>query len=211
MALSTAQRYPLMAITQNSGPLPHVIQVKRLCDAGVKWIQLRMKDTPYQLWLDTAREASKICKDSGTIFIVNDSVEIALEVDADGVHLGRTDLEWREARRLIGPDKILGGTVNYIHEAQKAVQAECMDYVGVGPLRFTQTKKELAPLQGYEGICQLIQNLHTIPAWAIGGIEVSDVALCRDLGAAGTAVCSALLRNDRINENVNRFLEAWPF
>ncbi|MEI6589505.1 MAG: thiamine phosphate synthase [Verrucomicrobiota bacterium] len=209
MALSISQRYPLMAITQHGGPLAQEEQVKKLCAAGVKWIQLRMKDAPYQQWLDTARIAAKICKDHGTIFIVNDNVQIALEVDANGVHLGRTDLEWREARRLIGPDKILGGTVNYIHEAEKAAKAGCMDYVGVGPLRFTRTKKELAPLQGYDGIRQLIQNLGSIPAWAIGGIEVSDVPLCRDLGAAGTAVCSALLRNDTVKENVAAFLKAW--
>jgi thiamine-phosphate pyrophosphorylase len=210
MSLPHSKRYPLMAITQHGGPLPQEEQVKKLCAAGVKWIQLRMKETPYPQWLETARVAAKICKDHGTIFIVNDSVDIALEVKADGVHLGRTDLEWKEARRKIGPAMILGGTVNYIHEAHKAVQAGCMDYVGVGPLRFTRTKKELAPLQGYDGIRQLIQTLGDIPAWAIGGIEVPDLPLCRDLGAAGTAVCSALLRNDTVTENVSAFLKAWP-
>src|SRR6202012_3518650 len=113
------------------------------------------------------------------------------EVGADGVHLGRTDLAWAEARRRIGPDLILGGTVNYDWEAEKAARAGCLDYVGVGPLRFTRTKKELAPLQGWDGLARLIGILGEIPAWAIGGIEADDLPRVHALGAAGAAVCSA--------------------
>jgi thiamine-phosphate pyrophosphorylase len=135
---------------------------------------------------------------------------MALEVGADGVHLGRTDLDWTEARRRLGPDRILGGTVNYLHEAEKAVRAGCLDYVGVGPLRFTRTKKELAPLQGFEGIAALISILGELPAWAIGGIEPADLPRLRALGAAGTAVCSAFWRDGAVDRNVAAFLAAWP-
>jgi thiamine-phosphate pyrophosphorylase len=144
------------------------------------------------------------------VCIINDSVDIALEAGADGAHLGRTDLDWKDARQRLGPDRILGGTVNYIWEAEKAAEAGCLDYVGVGPLRFTRTKKELAPLQGYDGIRGLLAILGDIPAWAIGGIEVADVRPLRELGVTGVAVCSALLRDDRIDENVRAFLDAWP-
>ena len=210
MALDPARRFPLMAITQSGGPISQADQAAQLCAAGVRWIQLRMKDTPPDIWLAAAREVAAICRSHGVICIINDSVDIALEVGADGAHLGRTDLDWREARRRLGPERILGGTVNYASEARKAVEAGCLDYAGVGPLRFTRTKKELSPLQGYEGIRDLVGILGPIPAWAIGGIEAADVPVLRGLGAAGVAVCSALLRNGTVDGNVRAFLEAWP-
>ena len=210
MALDPARRFPLMAITQHGVALGHAEQVRRLCAAGVRWVQLRMKDTPRAAWLAAAREAVAACRAHGAVCIVNDSVEIALESGADGVHLGRLDLEWRQARRQLGPDRILGGTVNTEADAQRAVAAACLDYVGVGPLRFTRTKKELAPLRGFDGIRTLVTMLPGLPAWGIGGVEVADVAPLRALGVAGTAVCSALLRGDTINENVAAFQAAWP-
>jgi thiamine-phosphate pyrophosphorylase len=211
MALDPSRRFPLMAITQNGVEMGHAEQAARLCAAGVRWIQLRMKDAAPAAWLATAREVAATCRAHGAICIINDSVEFAVEAGADGVHLGRTDLDWREARKRLGPDKILGGTVNYLWEAEKAARVGCLDYVGVGPLRFTRTKKELAPLQGYEGIRSLLAILDGIPGWAIGGIEVGDVAILREIGVAGTAVCSALLRGGTIDANVKAFLEAWPF
>ncbi len=210
MALDPSRRFPLMSITQNGVAMGHAEQAARLCAAGVRWIQLRMKDAPRDAWLSTAREVAATCRAHGAICIINDSVDIALEVGADGAHLGRTDLDWTEARRRLGPDRILGGTVNYAWEAERAVKAGCLDYVGVGPLRFTRTKKELAPLQGFEGIRTLVGILGGIPAWAIGGIEVADLPELRRTGVAGTAVCSALLRGGAVNENVRAFLDAWP-
>jgi thiamine-phosphate pyrophosphorylase len=196
MALDLSRRFPLMAITQDGAALGHAEQVRLLCAAGVRWVQLRMKNAPREAWLATAREAVSHCRAHGAVCIVNDSVDIALEAGADGVHLGRLDLEWREARRRLGAQLILGGTVNYDADAQRAAAAGCLDYVGVGPLRFTRTKKELAPLRGCDGIRSLVALLPGIPAWAIGGV--------------GTAVCSALQRDDRIDQNVRAFLEAWP-
>lgn len=210
MALAPSRRLPLMAITQHGSPRPHAEQAARLCAAGLRWIQLRMKDAPRDLWLEQARAVARICREHGAVCIINDSVDLALEVGADGAHLGRTDLDWKEARRRLGPDRILGGTVNYAHEAEKAVRAGCMDYVGVGPLRFTRTKRELAPLQGFDGIANLISILGDIPAWAIGGIEASDLPRIQALGAAGAAVCSAFWRDDAVERNVQAFLAAWP-
>jgi thiamine-phosphate pyrophosphorylase len=205
--LDPSRRFPLMAITQNAGPLGHAEQARLLCAAGVRWIQLRMKDEPRDSWLATAREVAGICRAHGAVCIVNDSVEIAIESLADGVHLGRTDLEWTEARRLLGPGRIVGGTVNYLHEAEKAAAAACLDYVGVGPLRFTRTKKELAPLQGHDGIRALVSRLGGIPAWAIGGVEAADVPALRQAGVAGVAVCTALLRNGAVDANAAAFYE----
>lgn len=199
-----------MAITQNGIALGHAEQAERLCAAGVRWIQLRMKETPPGAWLATAAQVAATCRSHGAVCIINDSVDIALEVGADGAHLGRTDLDWREARRRLGPSRLLGGTVNYLEEADKAVRSDCLDYVGIGPLRFTRTKKELAPLQGFDGIRALLARLGALPAWAIGGIEVADLPTLRAAGAAGAAVCSALLRDGAIAGNVRAFLDAWP-
>jgi thiamine-phosphate pyrophosphorylase len=211
MALDPSRRFPLMCITQDLGPMPPVEQAARLCSAGARWIQLRMKGAPQDEWLAAAHKVVAICRNYGAICIINDSVEIALQTGADGAHLGHKDMDWIEARRLLGPDRILGGTVNRTHEAEKAARAGCLDYVGVGPLRFTRTKKDLAPLQGFDGIRTFLSVLGGIPAWAIGGIELGDVPEIRAMGAAGVAVCSALLRNGTINENVGAFLNAWPF
>ncbi|HEX3729568.1 MAG TPA: thiamine phosphate synthase [Opitutaceae bacterium] len=210
MALPLARRFPLMAITQQGSSRPHAEQAERLCAAGVRWIQLRMKEAPRDLWLEQARAVAQTCRAHGAVCIINDSVDLALEAGADGVHLGRTDLDWTEARRRLGPGRILGGTVNYPHEAEKAVRAGCMDYVGVGPLRFTRTKQELAPLQGFDGIANLISILDGIPAWAIGGIETADLPRLHALGAAGAAVCSAFWRDGAVDRNVADFLAAWP-
>jgi thiamine-phosphate pyrophosphorylase len=209
VALPPTRRFPLMSITQSGVPMGHAEQAARLCAAGVRWIQLRMKDAPKAAWLATAHEVAATCREHGAVCIINDSVDIAIEVGADGAHLGRTDLDWREARERLGPERILGGTVNYDWEAERAVKAGCLDYVGVGPLRFTRTKKELAPLQGFDGIRALLKTLKGIPAWAIGGIETADVPALREIGVTGVAVCSALLRDGRIDENVRGFLDQW--
>jgi len=209
MALEPSKRFPLMSITQNGVAMGHAEQAARLCAAGVRWIQLRMKDAPREVWLATAREVAATCRTHGAVCIINDNVDIAIEVGADGVHLGRTDLDWCEARQRLGPERILGGTVNYTWEADRAVKAGCLDYVGVGPLRFTRTKKELAPLQGFDGVCALLKILDGIPAWAIGGIETVDVRPLREIGVTGVAVCSALLRDGRVDQNVREFLDAW--
>jgi thiamine-phosphate pyrophosphorylase len=210
MALDPSNRFPLMAITQSGIDLGHVEQVEALCAAGVRWIQLRMKEVASEARLAAAGRAAAVCRDCCAILIVNDSVEVALEVGADGVHLGRTDLDWREARARLGPDRILGGTVNYVADAERAVRAGCLDYIGVGPVRFTRTKKELAPIQGFEGAKALSARVPGVPAWAIGGLEASDLPALRAAGFAGAAVCSALFRGGKVAENVRVFLEGWP-
>jgi thiamine-phosphate pyrophosphorylase len=140
---------------------------------------------------------------------VNDSVEIALGCGADGVHLGGQDGSWRDARRLLGPDRIVGGSMNRPDDARRAVAAGCLDYVGVGPLRFTATKTDLSPLLGFEGTREIIALLRGVPAWVIGGVEASDAGQLRRTGAAGVAVSSSLYRGGRIEENLRDFLEAW--
>ena len=209
MSLDIAQRHPLMCLTQDALPLSHEEQARRLCAAGARWIQLRMKNAERARWLATARVVVTICRAQGAVCVINDDVEIAIASDAHGVHLGKRDLGWREARRRLGPEKILGGTVNDVIDASHAMAADCLDYVGVGPWRFTSNKKNLAPVLGPDGVRALVAQLDGLPAWAIGGIEAADLAAVRASGATGAAFSTALFRDGRVEDNVRGLAAAW--
>lgn len=209
MSLSAAQFHPIMCITQDNLAFSHLEQAKRLCGAGAKWIQLRMKNAAAETWLNTAVAVVDVCHAYGAVCIVNDHLEIAVGSGADGVHLGRKDGDWREARRELGPRLILGGTVNNSEDARKAVNADCLDYVGIGPWRFTATKGNLSPILGPEGVSTLVRQLDGLPAWAIGGIEGADLPRVRATGAVGAALSSALFRGGNIEDNYHDLLAAW--
>src|SRR5258708_32494788 len=159
MPLNSAQQFPLMAITQDGLSLSHSEQTEQLCAAGVRWVQLRMKKAEPNHWLTTARAFVAICQDYQAISIINDSVDIALETGADGVHLGKLDLDWITARQRLGPDHLIGGTGNNAEDADRARQAQCLAYVGLGPLRFTQHKENLAPILAFDGVVASAKRL----------------------------------------------------
>jgi thiamine-phosphate pyrophosphorylase len=207
--LDRGQQFPLMCLTQDGLEVPHVDQARRLCGAGAKWIQLRIKNAQPRLWIETAAAVAKVCHAYDAVCIVNDSVDVALAAAADGAHLGARDEDWAEARRRLGPKMILGGTVNHASDALQAAAVNCLDYVGVGPWRFTPNKKNLAPVLGADGVRRLVAQLDGLPAWAIGGIEAADLPAVRATGATGAAVSSALFRGGRIEENFRALLAAW--
>jgi thiamine-phosphate pyrophosphorylase len=209
MPLDANDFFPVMCLTRDGDGIGHGAQAARLCAAGARWIQLRMKESPRASWPAEAAAASRECRRRGALLIVNDSVDVALESGADGVHLGSLDGGWREARRRLGTGPILGGTVNNIEDARRAVDSGCLDYAGVGPLRFTKTKGNLSPILGLEGVRAVLGELQGIPAWVIGGVEPTDLPALRGAGAAGVAVSSALHRGGRIEENLREFLDAW--
>ncbi|MDX2186885.1 MAG: thiamine phosphate synthase [Opitutaceae bacterium] len=208
MALDPTLRPPLMAITQDNARWSHLEQVHRLLAAGVTWIQLRMKASDEGSRLETAREAARSCRAANAVLIINDSVDLALESGASGVHLGRTDGDWVEARNRLGEQRILGGTINFPDDAERARSAGCLDYVGVGPWRFTSTKLKLAPVLGPEGIAPLLQVLRPLPAWLIGGVLPADMPRVRALGATGAAVSSGLIQED-VEASVSAYLRSW--
>jgi thiamine-phosphate pyrophosphorylase len=198
-----------MCLTQDGVGISHAEQASRLCAAGARWIQLRMKDAPRAAWLAEAAAAADACRGAGAILVVNDSVEIALASGADGAHVGGPGADWRWARRRLGPDRILGGTVNSSDDARRAVASGCLDYAGVGPFRFTPTKRNLTPVLGMDGVRALVAGLGAIPAWVIGGVMPGDLAALRAAGAAGAAVSSGLYVGGRIAENLRAYLDAW--
>ncbi len=199
-----------MCLTQDGVGLTHAEQARRLCAAGARFVQLRMKGAGRDAWLGEAREAARACRDAGALLIVNDSIEIAVESGADGVHLGGKDGDWRDARARLGAGPIIGGSINGAEDARRAVASGCLDYVGVGPFRFTQTKTDLSPVLGIEGTRNLIEALGALPAWVIGGITPVDLPELRAAGARGVAVSSFLYRGGRITENFRALAAAWP-
>ena len=201
---------PVMCLTMDGLPLSHADQARALVAAGAGWVQLRMKNAEFDVWLATAREVVSICHEGGALCTINDNVEIALASDADGVHLGKLDEDWVAARDRLGPEKLLGGTVNNADDARRASSARVLDYVGIGPLRFTTTKQKLAPVLGLEGIAALLPFLDGLPAWAIGGVLPADLPALRRSHLAGVAVSSSLYTQSQVSMNLSAFTAAWP-
>jgi thiamine-phosphate pyrophosphorylase len=165
------------------------------CQGGVRWVQLRAKNLPAAEWQQRALDVQAVCRRHGATFIINDNPALALEIGADGVHLGQQDMPPAEARALLGPDFIIGGTANTFGHVKKLVAAG-VDYIGLGPFRFTTTKEKLSPILGLAGYQQLLaQNWaagFAVPIVGIGGIELADVAALRAAGLHGVAVAGAI-------------------
>src|ERR1700743_2428465 len=147
-------------------------QIEAACRAGMRLIQLRMKEATHAESLEGSMEAMKICGKWGSRLIINDRVEVAAAVDAHGVHVGKEDLPVREARRLLGKGKIVGGTANTIADIREHA-AGGADYIGLGPYRYTTTKKKLSPILGLEGFRRVTAEMAgmgiTLPVYAVGG------------------------------------------
>lgn len=163
---------------------------------GADCIQLREKELSSRELLETGRLLRRITAENNIRFIVNDRLDIALAVDADGVHLGQDDLPIDVARRLLGPEKIIGIST---HDAQEAIAAEKAgaDYIGVGPIKATQSKSDAAPAIGLEGVQEIRRHV-SLPIVAIGGIKQDDVAGIIRSGANGIAVISAIIGADDV-------------
>lgn len=135
------------------------------------------------------------CTVYDAVFIVNDHAAVAEAVEADGVHLGLGDMPVARARAILGPGKIVGGTANTLEDVYRRVAERC-DYVGLGPFRFTSTKKNLSPILGLEGYQAIIAGLKdaglSIPLYAIGGIRITDIPGILKTGVYGVAVSGLL-------------------
>lgn len=164
---------------------------------GCRWVQLRMKEASYDEIKSVAIEAQQLCHDAGATFIIDDHVELVKELHADGVHLGMKDMPIADARRLLGPDFIIGGTANTIDDVRLHYTAGA-SYIGCGPFRFTTTKKGLAPILGLEGYHDIMQAMTAegirLPVVAIGGITAEDIPDIIRTGIDGVAVSGTVLR-----------------
>ena len=165
------------------------------CRGGVRWVQLRVKGLPAAEWRQRALDVQAVCRHHGATFIVNDNPALALEIGADGVHLGQQDMPPAEARALLGPGFIIGGTANTFADIEGLVAAG-VEYIGLGPFRFTTTKEKLSPILGLAGYTNVLAQCRTAgfttPIVGIGGVELTDVAALQAAGLHGVAVAGAI-------------------
>ena len=189
---------PLQYISQGKTAAAQLHNISEALDGGCKWIQLRFKNTPPSEVLELAEQVKVKCRTYDAILIVNDHAAVAKAVDADGVHLGLADMEVVEAREILGPDKIIGGTANTLWDVLKRVEEGCR-YVGLGPLRFTPTKEKLSPTLGIPGYMAILSCLKqrgaSIPIYAIGGIIPEDIPGLLETGVYGVAVSGIITRH----------------
>ena len=175
--------------------------VQQAVAAGVEVIQYRCKDGSSAELYAEALALKKICH--GTLFIVNDRVDIALAVEADGVHLGQDDLPLPVARKLLGPGKTIGLSVNSVTEAMQA-QSLGADYLGVGPIYSTLTKLDAGPPVGIELIRQ-IKSAVKLPVVAIGGITLANVAEVVQAGADCVCAISAVVGSEDVTSEITKY------
>lgn len=161
---------------------------------GATVLQFREKRAPGRALYETALRLRRLCATFGVPFIVDDRVDIALAVDADGVHVGPEDLPVAVARRLLGPHRIVGASAGNVEEAVRAME-EGADYLGVGPVYATATKPDAGEAIGLEGLRRIVQAVR-IPVVGIGGITLPRVEEVILAGAAGVAVISAVAASE---------------
>lgn len=199
-------------ITHHAALYTYMDSAALVLQGGCKWIQLRMKDEPYTAVLETAINMKSLCKKYDARFIIDDHVSIAMAVGADGVHLGKNDMPVTEARKILGSHYIIGGTANTFDDLKSLVN-EGIDYAGIGPFRFTETKKNLSPVLGLEGYKNIIsrckdENIR-IPFVAIGGITVEDIPQLIKVGVPGIALSSTILQANDPVEETRKIIQAF--
>ncbi len=163
--------------------------VEKALQGGVTLLQLREKGMNTKDFIKSAEEIKAVCKKYNVPLIINDNIDVALAADADGVHLGQSDMGIAEARRILGKTKIIGATAKTVYQAQKA-ESEGADYLGSGAVFGTSTKHD-AKKMDIETLKSITGSVH-IPVAAIGGITSDNVLLLRGTGIAGAAVVSGI-------------------
>lgn len=167
--------------------------VDSVLESGATLLQIREKELDDSDLIDEARELKKVCEAHRVPCIVNDRIEAALAADADGVHVGQSDICGRDIRAMIGPDRILGITARTVEQA-KAAEAAGADYIGTGAVFSSSTKKDAVdmPIEEFRRIVDAV----SIPVVAIGGINAGNAARLKGCGAAGIAVVSGIFRSE---------------
>lgn len=207
MSFDTALRFLLpkiYPITDRSlSGLTHAEQVRRLIDAGARLIQIREKQLPSGAFFEDAAAAVELGRRSGVTILINDRVDAAMLLGADGVHLGQADLPPAKARELLGPAAIIGFST---HDPAQITAAALLpiNYVAFGPIFPTSTKSDLEPLSGLEGLTAARRLAAEMPLVAIGGIWHQNILSVLKSGADSAAVISAVARNGEISPNFAR-------
>ncbi|GHT23916.1 thiamine-phosphate synthase [Bacteroidia bacterium] len=189
----------LLFITHRTERYSYLQSVEIALQGGCRRIQLRMKDASPEEVEQTGRQALTLCAHYGAELYIDDYVDVCKNLGATGVHLGKTDMSPSLARRTLGGHFIIGGTANAFEDIAR-LYAEEVDYIGLGPFRFTRTKKNLSPVLGLAGyrdlLAQCRQAAIHLPVVAIGGVTIADIPDLMRTGVAGVAMSSAILSAD---------------
>ena len=199
----------LQFISHYSERYSYLDSIRLALQGGCRWIQLRMKDATDDEVRPIAIAAQQMCREAGATFIIDDRVELVRELHADGVHLGKNDMPIIEARRILGPDFIIGGTANTFDDVKLHYDSSA-DYIGCGPFRFTTTKQKLAPVLGLDGYRSIVSQMRAaninIPIVAIGGITEDDIPAILATGITGIALSGTVLRAENPVQKMNEIL-----
>ncbi len=171
----------------------HIEIAQMAIKGGADVIQFRDKLISTHELIETAKELKKICSKAGVLFIVNDRVDVAIIANADGVHLGIEDVPVKEARKLLGKNKIIGGTAHSIKEAEEA-RKNGADYIGFGHIYPTLSKRKTTPPVGINELAKVVKGVK-IPVLAIGGIGLNNISEVVKTGVHGAAVIGSVLKN----------------
>ena len=169
-----------------------------------------MKDSPRDTVVSTARELKSICAKYDCILIIDDLVDVAKELQLDGVHLGKNDMPPAQARLILGMGAIIGGTANTFNDIHNLARQD-IDYIGLGPFRYTTTKANLSPIIGIDGYSSIItqcrENKIYIPTVAIGGITYDDIPGIMHTGVNGVAVSGYIINATDPTAETRRIIE----
>lgn len=195
----------LYYITQPVEGVSYTTQVEQVCVGGVRLVQLRLKDVPKDEMVRIAYDVKQVTDSFDAKLIINDNPEIAAHVNAYGVHLGANDMHPKQVRSIVGDHLIVGGTANTFERVLELYAY--VDYLGIGPFRFTNTKKNLAPILGIDGYTSILkrmqQNKMHKPVYAIGGIEESDFPALMNTGIHGIAVSSLIAKSTDTEKTIS--------
>lgn len=186
----------LQFITHYTERYTYADSARMALEGGCRWVQLRMKQATEDEWMQVGTEVERLCRQYGATFILDDHVELVKKLNADGVHLGKKDMPIDEARRILGPGFLIGGTANTFEDVRMHAERGA-DYIGCGPFRFTATKEKLSPVLGLEGYRAITEAMRQhgieLPIVAIGGITKNDIPRLMQTGVTGIALSGAVL------------------
>lgn len=179
-------------------------QVEEAIEGGATFIQLREKNADEKEFLDLAFKVQAVCKKHNIPFVINDNVELAKKINADGVHVGQSDMNAKDVRSIIGSDKILGVSAQTVEQALLA-EKQGADYLGVGAVFSTNSKDDAdyVPYETLKNICSAVK----IPVVAIGGITLENLTELKDSGIVGISVISAIFGAENIKEATEKLYE----
>ena len=196
----------LCFITDAGAPLAIPDQAEAAARGGAAWVQLRHKTLPDAAFAELARALIARLAPFGAMLIINDRVEVARDIAAPGLHIGQSDGDPRDVRARIGPDMILGLSIEA--EDQVADVPPGVDYLGVGPIRATGSKPDHAPPMGFDGLARATAQTD-LPCMAIGGLNADDVPAIQKAGCTGIAIVSAISRADDPEAAARAFVQKW--